>query len=192
MSLGTNQCPEECSFSGGDRMCDALLSVEGRRLEARMTLPDIDNVVPVLELTYTPGGRPTSRAISKTNRNELYGRLVGSQLLALLRLFVAAVPGATTIELHAELTTGERIACGTFAREVLAAVPNDPGDVLWALRAAGLDVRQKGRTNTSPLSIKRVLRKVAESAATPFNHNVARVATGRRMASPGAFQHAAA
>jgi hypothetical protein len=124
-----------------------LVSVDRRRLEVRTTVPDMDNVVPLREPTYTAGGRPTTRAFSMTNRNGLYRQLVGSQLLALLRCILAAAPGATRIELYAELPTGERIARGEFDRDALRSIPLDSEDPFADLLTAGLEVRQKGRTN---------------------------------------------
>jgi hypothetical protein len=125
----------------------ALVSVDGRRLEVRTTIPDVDDVVPVREPTRTPGGRPTTRALSKTNRNALHRQLVGSQLLALLRCVIAAAPGGARIDLTVELPTGERIAQGSFDRTTVSAIPLATDDPFADLRAAGLEIHQRGRTN---------------------------------------------
>lgn len=130
-----------------------VIAIEGDRIDLRTDFPDLE-LVPESRPTVTPGGRPSTRRYTKTERNALYAGALASAVLATLRTAAAAAPGIHELRLVALRTSAvgeDPLLAAVASREGLAAAAGtDPFTALGAVE--NVVIQTKGRTHElSPL-----------------------------------------
>lgn len=145
-----------------------LVRVEGETATAAVVVGTVESTVPERRTAVTPGGRPSTKKRTKTERNEAYLRLVANVATNVGRRVIARAPGLEAVDVlvrrGASPIGAESIALARIDRPLLASMPDGPSDSSGTLLAAGsLDVEIKGRTRElAPLT-----GEAAERAGTP-------------------------
>ena len=121
-----------------------------RYVTAVVTYGSID-LVPELRPDVTPGGKPTLKKRTKTDRNALYAAAMASTVLATAKEALAVAVAASEIRVlvvRPAATGGvEPIYGGTFPRHVLASLNWTAANPLAvALGADGAELSRKGST----------------------------------------------
>jgi hypothetical protein len=121
-----------------------------RYVTAVVTYAGID-LVPEHRADRTPGGKPTLRKRSKTDRNALYATSVASTVLATAKEALAVAVAATEVRVLVVRPDGtgdvEPIYAGTVRRDALAHLDWPSLDPLRvAMAAEGAEMRLKGST----------------------------------------------
>jgi hypothetical protein len=144
-----NQSPATCVDVG----------VDGRRRFATVLVVfgDVDQV-PEKEAGTTPTGRPTIRKRTKTARNQLYVRAMGSAVLATVKEGFAVAPSVdefrVVVVAHGQ-GRAEAVYTGSFERAATQRLrweALDPGETVMA--APGATMRRRGQALTvAPLDL---------------------------------------
>ncbi len=121
-----------------------------RYVTAAVTYGGLD-VTPEHRADRTPGGKPTLRKRTKTDRNALYAASVASTVLATAKEALAVAVAATEVRVLVVRPDGtgdvEPVYAGTLRRDVLAHLDwNSIGPLAVALEAEGAQMRFKGST----------------------------------------------
>jgi hypothetical protein len=120
----------------------------GEAVVLAVTAPEPD-AVPEREPDWTAGGKPTTRKLSQTERNEQRAELVAAITVAAARRALAAAPGVP-LAVAAAVDNGEVLAHCRVDR----AAAKPASDALVALYDLDGNLEQTGRTSTlAPLDV---------------------------------------
>jgi hypothetical protein len=139
-----------------NQLSGAAVDCQSDRVTVVVCISRPEALVPALEVTTTPTGRPTTSKRTKTTINHLYGAVLMSQSLAVVKETLAVAPGINFVTVLVARKDDHReelgmLYVGTLARESLASV-DWTGDC-FSLLNEGLSNRG-GRTGEwRPLSI---------------------------------------
>lgn len=128
---------------------------EGGRATVVLLMEGLE-AVPERAPSVTPTGRPTTRRLTKTERNELYLGWMSSNVLATVREALAVAPGLAAVTVAVLRRDGlspfgelvlSPVYVGTFGRAMCERIAWDRPEALGAIfHAEGASISLKGRT----------------------------------------------
>jgi len=142
-SIGSRKLGEGIPFE--------LVGVEHDSVAAVAEIGPVDDVIPERRSSVTPGGRPSTKKRTKTERNELYLASLAGALINVAKQVFAAAPGTERVVVA--LTSGQQsievLMVGTIERHQFASRdPQGLPDPLSELsQACSSSYELRGRTN---------------------------------------------
>jgi hypothetical protein len=130
----------------------AAIDCQGDAVTVVMRFADVETIVPDRTVTETAAGRPTTKKRTKTDCNELYTEILGSNVLATVKEALAVAPGINEVRVLA-IRQGEGsrplltpLYAGSFAREWVQDIDWQEVHPVRAIEAADGLINYKGRT----------------------------------------------
>lgn len=149
---------------------------EGGRATVLLLLPAMEDLIPANAYDITPGGKPTVRRRTKTDRNTTYAAVLASQAVATAKEALAVVPSIDYVTLAAvrrRQTSLDALYVGTFCRSELETAGSQTCPLEQQFATAGALIEQRGRSHElQPLDLSQepglaqVLSEIEEGLAS--------------------------